>query len=343
MSQLVKHLKVSAIADGPDPNQVNPSDWNAAHVFSGGALGGLLMRDPGDATYGASWLASVAAGSVLISNGVGASPTWASSPTLTNLTLTGSLQAIGNGILAVRNMSATGRTDILIGNDAAATVLDIATYGSGYTSAGGYDLPNGTLFYHAGAGGMTFLTASAAAYMQFWTGGVKRWQLDPVNGYFSAGVASPYGQAHTVLGTGVVQIGNAGTATAAAMYFANANGIVGSITTTGTGTAYGTTSDARLKDDAGRASDVTALRAVVVHDFRWKADGVPARGVFAQEAVAVFPHAVSVGTDETTERGALAHPWMTDYSQLVPDLIVGWQQLDAEVAALRAALATLRR
>jgi len=98
MSQLVKHLKVSAIPDGPDPNQINPSDWNASHVFSGGALGGLLMRDTGDATYGASWIASVAAGSVLISNGVGAAPTWAASLTLNSLTLS-TLTVNGNAAL----------------------------------------------------------------------------------------------------------------------------------------------------------------------------------------------------------------------------------------------------
>jgi hypothetical protein len=64
--------------------------------------------------------------------------------------------------------------------------------------------------------------------------------------------------------------------------------------------------------------------------------------VFAQDAHAVFPRAVSVGTDETTEGGDLARPWMTDYSKFVPDLIVGWQQHDADLAALRAQLATLK-
>jgi hypothetical protein len=32
---------------------------------------------------------------------------------------------------------------------------------------------------------------------------------------------------------------------------------------------------------------------------------------------------------------------MTDYSKFVPDLIVGWQQHDDEIAALRARLATV--
>jgi hypothetical protein len=119
--------------------------------------------------------------------------------------------------------------------------------------------------------------------------------------------------------------------------------VQGNITAaTSTTVAYNTTSDVRLKEDAGRASDLAALRAIVVHDFRWKADGGRDRGIFAQEAHALYPRAVAKGTDETTEAGHLARPWMTDYSKFVPDLIVGWQQHDAELAALRATLATLK-
>jgi hypothetical protein len=123
----------------------------------------------------------------------------------------------------------------------------------------------------------------------------------------------------------------------------SAAGLCGAIAQTGATTvAYQTSSDARLKDDAGRATDLAALRAVVVHDFAWKADGRADRGVFAQDAHAVFPRAVTVGTDETTVDGSLARPWMTDYSKFVPDLIVGWQQHDAALAEIRALLAAAR-
>jgi hypothetical protein len=125
-------------------------------------------------------------------------------------------------------------------------------------------------------------------------------------------------------------------------FYNSAAGVAGYILQTGAATvSYVTSSDARLKHDHGRAADLSALRAVVVHDFTWRADGVYDRGVFAQEAHALYPRAVSVGTDETTEGGDLARPWMTDYSKFVPDLIVGWQQHDDEIAALRARLATV--
>lgn len=122
MSGLLKHLFVSAIADGPDPTQVNPSNWNEAHVFSGGAHGALLMRDTGDPTFGGSWLAGVAAGQVLVSNGVGAPPTWSATVGLGGqLVVTGLTTANGGvntTVLAVSSTSSFGgllaATEILV-------------------------------------------------------------------------------------------------------------------------------------------------------------------------------------------------------------------------------------
>jgi hypothetical protein len=123
------------------------------------------------------------------------------------------------------------------------------------------------------------------------------------------------------------------------LFYNSVNGQAGNIAQTGaTSVSYSTTSDARLKDDLGAAMDLAALRAVVVHDFTWKADGARDRGVFAQDAHALYPRAVVPGTDERTMDGALARPWMTDYSKFVPDLIVGWQQHDAAIAEFRALL-----
>jgi hypothetical protein len=128
------------------------------------------------------------------------------------------------------------------------------------------------------------------------------------------------------------------------VFYNSAQALAGSIYQSGlTTVAYNTSSDARLKDDAGRVTDLSALRAVVVHDFTWKADGVRDRGIFAQEAHACYPRAVSPGTDEMTADGtSLARPWMTDYSKFVPDLLVGWQQHDTAIAELRAALAAVK-
>ena len=93
---MLKHGFVSAVADDPDPDLIQPSHWNDEHAFDGGALGSLLIRDTG-ASEGASWLADVAAGSVLVSGGVGAAPAWSASPSLTSLTLSSPLTPANGG------------------------------------------------------------------------------------------------------------------------------------------------------------------------------------------------------------------------------------------------------
>jgi hypothetical protein len=55
MANVVKHRFASPKVDGADATQVQPSHWNDGHIFSGGAAGDLLTRDPTDALYGAKW------------------------------------------------------------------------------------------------------------------------------------------------------------------------------------------------------------------------------------------------------------------------------------------------
>lgn len=56
MAQIIKHRKVSTVADGTDATQIQPSNWNDGLVASGGVQGNLLMYDPaGDATYNTNW------------------------------------------------------------------------------------------------------------------------------------------------------------------------------------------------------------------------------------------------------------------------------------------------
>ena len=45
----LKHAKVSAIADSGNTDLVQPTDWNAEHVLTGGLTKNLLMRDTGQA------------------------------------------------------------------------------------------------------------------------------------------------------------------------------------------------------------------------------------------------------------------------------------------------------
>ena len=129
-----------------------------------------------------------------------------------------------------------------------------------------------------------------------------------------------------------LQIAQFGTGTNSLAYFYNGNGLVGSISTSGSATAYNTSSDHRLKEnivDAPSASD--DIDAIQVRSFDWKVDGSHQKyGMVAQELVTVAPEAVSQPEDPEEMMGV-------DYSKLVPMMLKEIQQLRARVAQLEGA------
>jgi hypothetical protein len=276
-----------------------------------------------------------------------------------NLAITGSLTVAGSGSfiaalpggifpLRVQNTSpaAGSVTEVSVGNDIDGRLFLIDTYASGYASTG-FSVANGTLLYQGGAGGLCYVCAVAAPH-RFFTSSLERMRITPTGELLiNTPTNGPSGQLYIEANLAVLQgyvIKNTSAANVGTflMMLNSVSTICGLITQNGaTGVTYATSSDARLKDDDGPATDLAALRGLVIHDFTWKADGVRDRGVFAQEAHTHLPRAIIPGTDETTEAGTLARPWMTDYSKLVPDLVVGWQQHDAAIAALEAAVAAL--
>jgi hypothetical protein len=119
--------------------------------------------------------------------------------------------------------------------------------------------------------------------------------------------------------------------------FYNSTGQTGTIDTSGTATAYNTSSDYRLKDDASIADGAAALAAVMswpIKSFKWKFNGQSDIGVIAHELQAVKPTAVS-GEKDAMRNGEI-DPQGVDYSKLVPELVAAVQHLAARVAALEA-------
>jgi hypothetical protein len=110
---------------------------------------------------------------------------------------------------------------------------------------------------------------------------------------------------------------------------ANGSSLVGSISVTGSATAYNTSSDARLKHDIVDAPEASSLiDAINVRSFKWNADdSEQAYGMIAQELLEVVPEVVYVPEDEEMMMGV-------DYSKLVPMLIKEIQSLRARVAQL---------
>ena len=103
---------------------------------------------------------------------------------------------------------------------------------------------------------------------------------------------------------------------------------VGSIVVSTTGTAFNTTSDARLKEDLKAFDAGSIVDNINVYDFKWKSTGERSYGIIAQQAVKVYPTAVTHNVREDW--------WGVDYSKYVPVLLQELKALRARVAALEA-------
>lgn len=124
---------------------------------------------------------------------------------------------------------------------------------------------------------------------------------------------------------GLTRSSSTGTSSTEHRRFHNANGQVGSISTSGSATAYTTSSDQRLKENFRDFDGGEILDGINVYFFDWKAGGT-GYGVKAQEAYEIFPDAIAPGGDDS--------PWSADYSKFVPLLIREVQALRARVAEL---------
>jgi len=133
-------------------------------------------------------------------------------------------------------------------------------------------------------------------------------------------------------GRTILQLGTTVTTAEAVARFYNPNGAVGSISLSGSATAFNTSSDQRLKDnivDAPSASD--DIDAIQVRSFDWKGDGLHQKyGMVAQELQTIAPEAVTGDADSDEMMGV-------DYSKLVPMMMKEIQSLRARVAQLEGA------
>jgi hypothetical protein len=132
-------------------------------------------------------------------------------------------------------------------------------------------------------------------------------------------------------------------------FFDSANGLIGSISKSGSNTAYNTSSDYRLKENI---APMTGALMVVAQlkpcTYTWKADGTEGQGFIAHELQAVLPDAVNGEKDAVNEDGSIK-PQGIDTSFLVATLTAAIQEQQAMIASqsfiiqqLQADVATLK-
>ena len=120
--------------------------------------------------------------------------------------------------------------------------------------------------------------------------------------------------------------------------FHNPNGRVGNITTTGSSTAYNTTSDYRLKGNVTADWDATTrLKQLNPVRFNFIADAdTTVDGFLAHEVQSVVPEAITGTHNEVDNDGNPVYQGI-DQSKLVPLLVKTIQELEARIVALETA------
>jgi hypothetical protein len=210
-----------------------------------------------------------------------------------------------------------------------------------------------------GSGG-TARIASSTGYLAFSTGGTsgdtaggtERARIDS-SGQFLVGATSNPGGGTSVAafsGADVLNVNNttAGTGSVTSVYFKRNATTVGSITVTGSATAYVTSSDYRLKENiapmTGALANVALLKPVT---YKWKVDGSDGQGFIAHELQAVVPDCVSGAKDAVGEQQYEVTPAVKDAEgRVITEAVMGtriapvYQGIDTSflVATLTAAI-----
>jgi hypothetical protein len=119
--------------------------------------------------------------------------------------------------------------------------------------------------------------------------------------------------------------------------FINGNGTVGTVTTSGSATAYNTSSDYRLKENVVAMSGATErLKQLKPSRFNFITDAdTTVDGFLAHEVQDVVPEAIS-GTKDAVDADGNPEYQGIDQSKLVPLLVATIQELEARIAALES-------
>ena len=138
--------------------------------------------------------------------------------------------------------------------------------------------------------------------------------------------------------TGVDWIGFGNVVATHHRFYQNNTQLAGSITTNGTGTTFGTSSDYRLKVSYGPIQNaLDRLTEIPVYRGEFKATpGEPIDYFIAHELAVHIPNAVTGQKDDVDEDGNPVYQ-SVDASKVVPLLVAAVQELSAKVAALQSA------
>jgi hypothetical protein len=258
-----------------------------------------------------------------------------------------SSSSTGNGILRLcvgSNAPAIGVVlgSILFGDNSHATSASVSAQRDGGTWTSGSSQPSSLTFNTTPDGSVTPVERMRIVN----TGQTRigdRLDLNPDQGLGGSGNNRSVGFVNGTSGAIIATNAFNQTGTINHMSLYNGNGLVGSITTSGSATAYNTSSDYRLKENVVPLDGaVDRLKQLPVHRFNFIADpDKTVDGFLAHEAQAVVPECVTGEKDAVDDEGNPVHQGI-DQSKLVPLLTAALQEAVARIEALEAEVAALK-
>jgi hypothetical protein len=267
--------------------------------------------------------------------------------------LVGTSSSLGNGIIQARanSDSSTGEGILLLAKGDAATagqnlgqikftnssgnqaayITGIAD--TGWGGAGSADYP----------GALTFATTADGANSP-----TERMRITNSGKFYFNCTSDP---SSSVKGLGILPNGTAGnfiasgvnaTSSVAHVEFYNPNGAVGSISTSGSSTAYTTSSDYRLKENVVPLTGaIDRINQLKPSQFNFIANpDETVDGFIAHEAQAVVPECVTGEKNAVDDEGNPIYQGI-DQSKLVPLLTAALQEAIAKIETLEAKVAAL--
>jgi len=243
------------------------------------------------------------------------------SPAATALTL----QSAGTTAMTIDTSQNVG-----IGTSSPSTKLDVnGNIGGGSLNVFGTGVP---------ANGINNVTTNA---LGFFTNGSERMRIDS-SGNMVLGSTSASIYRLNITGTGSDTVNISNPTFASGNYFmrfgvgSGIGTIAGNISYNGSGVAYNTSSDYRLKNNVQpMTSGLATVAALKPVTYKWNLDGSDGEGFIAHELQAAIPHAVTGDKDAIDEEGNIK-PQGVDYSKIVVHLVAAIQELEARLVALEA-------
>ncbi len=235
------------------------------------------------------------------------------------------MRLTSGGLLLIGTTSTSGVDKVRVNNDGTTSystvnITNANSTANFYLGVGGSSVANTSLRNNA------YVWNAAATALILGTSDAERVRITS-DGYILAGTTTNSFTSRLVLhnpDSYALHCVRTGTGSEGQVVFSNANGAVGSIFTSGSGTSYNTSSDYRLKADFKDFSGLDLVSKMKAYDHEWKTDKSRSHGVIAHELQTVINYAVTGEKDGKQMQGV-------DYSKIVPVLIKAIQELNDKI------------